>query len=175
MPILTDVQNCASKILHKLHCVRHDQIHWMINREYPNVDPEKVMRQVCHITRVRNDGQHYIWPGCVLSPERIAAVDIMRQLSGNIVPIYDTARAPCNLVFFIVQRDRMQSFRIYTPKEGSEEECQVIIENQREPKGYAAVIYISNEKQIPLLKISRPHVFVISDDSGGYTFRDARL
>jgi len=174
-PVLTDVQGYAAGLLRKLLCVRHDQLHWLINRVYPNVTSEKVMRQLKHIMRTVDDGRHYLWPGCELNPERIAAVDIMLRLCGSTLPIFDTARHPCTLVFFISKDGRMQPFRVYTPDEGKEAECRAIAENQREPKGHAAVFYIQDKKQIPLLEVSHPHIFAIGDGAGGFSFQDAKL
>jgi len=174
-PVLTDVQGYAAGLLRKLLCMRHDQLHWLINRVYPDVKPEKVMRQLGYLGRAMNDGKHYLWPGCELSPERIAAVDIMLRLCGGSLPVFDTARHPCALVFFLMQADRMQPFRVYTPLAGKEAECRAIAENQREPKGHAAVFYIQDKRQIPLLEVSHPHIFALSDGAGGFTFQDAKL
>lgn len=175
MPVLTDVQGYAAELLRKLLCVRHDQIHWMINRMYPDVTPQKVMRQLKHITRVVDDGRYYLWPGCDINTNRVTAVDIMLRLSGGSLPIFDTARAPCALVFFLAQADSMQAFRVYMPTAEKEAECQAIAENQREPKGHAVVFYINSKKQIPLLHVSHPHIFAVSDGAGGFAFQDAKL
>ena len=175
MPVLTDVQGYAADLLRKLRCVRHDQIHWFISRAYPNVKPEKIMRQLMHTIRVMSDGAHYLWSGCEVNPDMIAAVDIMLHLCGPSLPIFDTARPPCALVFFLMKLDQMLAFRIYTPIEGRETECRAIAESQREPDGHAAVFYMQSKSQIPLLEVSRPHIFAVSDDAGGITFQDAKL
>lgn len=175
MPVLTDVQGHAAGVLRKLLCARHDQVHWLINRAYPDVTPEKVMRQLGYLGKAINDGQHYILPGCEVSPERIAAADIMLRLCGGGLPVFDTARSPCALVFFLMEPDKMQAFRVYTPAEGMEAECRAIAEAQREPEGHAAVFYIREKGQIPLLRVSHPHIFAVSDGEGKVIFRDAKL
>ena len=173
--ILTDVQGYAAGLLRKLLCARHDQLHWLISHVYPDVTPEKVMHQLKHIMRTVDDGRHYLWPGCELNTERITAVDIMLRLCGGSLPIFDTARSPCALVFFLTMADRMQPFRVYTPMEGKEAECRAIAENQREPKGHAVVFYVQDKRQIPLLHVSHPHIFAVSGGAGGFTFQDAKL
>ena len=47
-PILTDVQGYAADLLRKLRCVRHNQIHWLIGRVYPDVTPETGATGVRH-------------------------------------------------------------------------------------------------------------------------------
>lgn len=60
-------------------------------------------------------------------------------------------------------------------REGEEVECRTISEAQREPEGHAAVFYIHEKGQVPLLKVSRPHIFAINDGRGGIDFVDAKL
>jgi hypothetical protein len=172
---LSDVQDYAAKILRKLVCARHDQLHWLIGREYPKVSPEKVMRQLGYLGKAMNDGQHYFWPGGKVNHGMIAAVDIMLRICGGSLPIFDTGPHPCALIFFLMQADRMQPFIVYTPDEGAEAECMAVAESRRDPKGHAAVFYIQSKRQIPLLTVSRPHVFAISDGCGGFDFLDAKL
>jgi len=175
LPVLTDVQSYAAGLLRKLRCMRHDQIHLLISRTYPDVKPEKVMRQLTHTIRVMSDGNHYLWSGCEVNPDMVAAMDIMLRLCGPGLPIFDTARHPCALVFFLMKLDQMLAFRIYTPLEGRETECRAIAESQREPDGHAAVFYIQSRSQIPLLEVSRPHIFAVNDGAGGIVFQDAKL
>jgi len=102
-------------------------------------------------------------------------VDIMLRLCGGALPVFDTARHPCALVFVLMKYESTQAFRIYTPTVGDEAKCRSIAENQREPKGHAAVFYIHNKKQIPRLEVSRPHIFALRDGAGGFTFQDAKM
>jgi hypothetical protein len=175
MLALSDVQDYAARILRKLVCARHDQLHWLIGREYPNVSPEKVMRQLRYLNKSTNDGRHYFCPGGQINHGMIAAVDIMLRICGGSLPIFDTGRQPCALIFFLMQADRMQPFIVYTPDEGAEAGCRAIAESRREPEGHAAVFYIQSKRQIPLLTVSRPHIFAISDGNGGFDFMDAKL
>lgn len=175
MPMMTDVQGHAAGILRKLTCARHDQLHWLINRSYHDVKPEKVMRQLRCLGKAVNDSQYYLWPGCELNPDRIVAVDIMLHICGGALPVFDKARHPCALVFFLSRTDCIQPFLVYMPEEGKETECRTIAEAQREPKGHAAVFYIRNKCQIPLLNVSHPHIFAISDGRGGFEFLNAKL
>lgn len=175
MPVLTDVQAHAAELLRKLLCARHDQMHWLIGRAYPRVRPEKVMRQLGYLGKAVNDGTHYLWPGCELKPRRIAAMDVMLRICGGSLPIFDTARSPCALIFFLIREDRMQAFRVYIPEPGREAECRAVAESKREPEGHAAIFYIRDKKQIPLLTVSRPHIFAIDDGAGGIVFQDAKL
>ena len=175
MPVLTDVQGYAAEILRKLQCARHDQIHWLISRMYPDVAPEKVMRQLVHISRFIDDGKHYLWSGCEVNPGRVAAIEVMLRLSSPGVPLFDSARHPCSLIFHLMKQEQTQAFRVYTPTEGEETRCQAIAENQREPHGHAAVFYVRRINQIPLLKVSRPHIFAVSDGGGGFSFQGAKL
>ena len=175
MPVLTDIQGYASDLLKKLLYARHDQLHWLIGRMYPDVTPQKVMRQLGYLSKVINDGKHYIWPGCEVNEARVAAIEIMLRLCGGAPPIFETARPPCALTFFLMKQDCMQAFRIYTPVEGQETQCRAIAEQQRDPKGHAVVFYIDSRSQIPLLGVSHPHIFAVSDGAGGFTFQEAKL
>lgn len=175
MPVLTQAQSHAVGLLRKLTYARHDQLHWLISRTYPNVTPEKIMRQLGYMGKAVNDGQHYFWPGCEIKPELIAAVDIMLCICGGSLPIFDVGRHPCALIFFLLQANRTQPFLLYTPKEGAETQCKTIAETQREPQDHAVVFYIQNQAQIPLLKISRPYIFAVDNGKGGYDFVNANM
>ena len=177
MPVLTNVQKYAVELLKKLRCVRHDQLHWMISQHYPLVNPDKVMRQVNYVTMAIDDGKHYCWTGCEVNPDRIAALDIMLKLCEDKIPIFDFAPYPCALIFFLEKTgtEHIQPFRVYAPREGDEAMCCAQAELQQHPKGHAAVFYIQNENQMPLLEVSRPHIFAISDGNGGYRFPKAAL
>ncbi|GHU79665.1 hypothetical protein FACS1894191_3000 [Clostridia bacterium] len=174
MPVLTNAQSFAAELLRKLICARHDQLHWLINRKFPEVTPEKTIRQLRYLSRVMDDGAHYLWAGCELRPERIAAIDVMLRICGGALPVFDTARLPCALVFFLTKAGRTQAFRVYTPEPGEEEECRAIAESQRQPEGHASVFLVQSPAQIPLLNISHPHVFVSGSHERGYVFQKAQ-
>jgi len=171
MPILTKSQHCAVDILHKLHCVRHSQMHVMLQREFPGVNAEVQMRRLSHLGKVKSDGGCYCWPGCAPNEERLSALDIMLKMSGENPLIYDIPAPPCKLLFFVTKGPVLQAVRLYFPKPGQETAYLAAVETEQLPPGYIAVFYIREQRQKTLLKISRPHIFVSGNGEDGYLFQ----
>ena len=173
MPVLTDVQRYAADILRSLLCMRREQMHWMIGRKYPQVKPEKIMRQLGHILRIYDDGIYYRWPWTEQNPERAAAIDVMLMICKGSLPIIGGAyRSPCSLLFFVPMphSGTVLPYRVYIPKDGEETECRVAAEREGNPRGHAAVFVISDKSQIPLFRVSHPHIFALGKPDGGYEF-----
>lgn len=171
MPLLSDVQAYGADLMRKLRCARHDQMHRLLAWKYPKLQPERVMRQLTHLSRAMNDGTHYLWPGCKLEPNRIAATDIMLLMAeGEALPVFDAGLPPCILLFLLLSGEELRAVRVYAPEPGSEREYRAIAECTQRPQGHAVVFYIQDQSQIPLLKVSHPHLFVVSDGQGGYRF-----
>lgn len=178
MPLLTDVQSYAAGLMRSLLCLHRGQMHWMIQRKYPAVTPEKVMRQLGHVLRIYDDGEYYLWPGTQPNPERTAAVEAMLTLSKGSLPVIgEVPRPPCALLFFVpVPRSAVVlAYRVYVPKEGEETECRAIAESKRKPQGHAVVFLIRSRSQVPLLRVSHPHIFALQGGDGTYEFIEANI
>lgn len=171
MPLLTKAQQYASDTLRKLHCLRHDQLYWLMQKMYPGVRTETQMRQLAYLGRAKNDGMYYYWPGCDLDEDRIIALDIMIRMTGDNQPAYDLPASPCKLLFFVLQGKTAQAVRLYLPPVGEEAVYMAAAETEQLPPGYLAAFYIRDPKQAPLLKLSRPHMYVSGDIAVGYTFQ----
>ncbi len=176
MPALTDVQSYAADILRSLRCIRRGHIHWIIGRKFPFVTPEKIMRQLTHVLRVYDDGMYYRWPGTEPIPERAAAVGVMLEVCKGSLPIIgELPRYPCALLFFIpASNGAVIPYRVYTPKSGDEAECRSKADSEPLPKDHAVVFIISDKSQIPLLRVTRPHIFALERADGAFEFMDAR-
>lgn len=171
MPVLTKNQRYAADTLKRLRCVRHDQLLWLMEKEYPQAPAEKHMRQLPRIGVARDDGSHYCLPGCEPDPDRVTALDVMIEMAGNgPAPIFDLPAPPCKLLFFIIRGNEMRAFRVYTPKPEGEAECLAAAETASLPPGHIAVFCVRDQNQIPLLRASRAHVFAFRGGEGGYLF-----
>lgn len=171
MPALTEIQSYAAGLMRSLLCMRHEQIHWMIRRKYSFVTPERIMRQLCHVLRIYNDGEYYLWPGIKPNPERADAVDVMLMLCKGCLPILgDAPRYPCALLFFIPvpKSHEVLPCRIYIPRRSDEEKCQVIAESEQQPKDHTVIFLISDKNQASLLQVSHRHIFAQKKEDGTY-------
>lgn len=177
MPVLTDVQSYAAGLLRSLHCICREDLHRMIGGKFPAVTPEKIMRQLTHVLRVYDDGVYYRWQGTEPNPERAAAVGVMLEVCKGVLPIIgEVPRYPCALLFFVpTANGAVLPYRVYTPKSGDEATCRTKAENEPSPKGHAVVFVIADKSCIPLLRISRPHIFALKRHNEVFEFLEARV
>ncbi len=95
---------------------------------------------------------------------------------GSLPIIGEAPRYPGALLFFLpTQNGAVLPYRVYTPKSGDEAECHIKAESEQQPKGHAAVFVISDKSQIPLLRVSRPHIFALELGDGAFEFLEARI
>jgi hypothetical protein len=140
------------------------------------VTPEKIMRQLAHVLRVYDDGEFYRWPGCEPDPERAAAGAMLAICKGSLPIIGEAPRSHRALLFFVpALNGAVLSYRVYTPKIGDEADCRVKAESERQPKGHAVIFVISDKSQIPLLRVSHPHIFALERENGTFEFMEARV
>lgn len=161
-----------------LRCMRHEQIHWMIKRRFPQVRPEKIMRQLRHVLSIYDNGEYYLWPGTEPCPDRAAAVDVMLMLCKNNLPMIGAApHLPSALLFFVptADPDTMLAYRVYTPRAGKEYDCRMMAEGKLRPRGHAVVFVIGERSQVSLLRVSHPHIFALATGGGKYEFIEARV
>jgi len=176
MPVYTKAQTYAISLLRKLRSVRRDQLHWLIECEYPDARPPAVteMRRLTHLGKAVNDGTYYYWPGCKLDADLIIALDIMWKVTGDGIPVFEIKKAPCKLLFHVIMGDNTFAFRVYFPKPGEERACRAEVEATEFPDGHAVIFYIEGRSQIPLLDIERSHIFVCPGMNGRYEYISGR-
>ena len=176
MPVYTKVQSYAVSVLRNLRSVRHDQMHWLIGREYPNakVPPAAEMRRLVYLGKAVNDGKHYCWPGCALDAELIIALDVMIKAAGGDNPLFELKGAPCKLSFSVIKDEKNLACSVFFPKPGEERETAAAVVVL--PPGQTAVIHLESLRQMPLFSIKRPHIFVrsLGDDEYEYIKPDTR-
>lgn len=172
--LLTKQQEYILDALHRLGCIRMDQLTMMVYNKFSTPTLEGAGRitrasirqlQSCHSTLRMEDNVVY-FTNRGLDPSLLEAITIMLELGGCAVFDFNAETSPI-LLRFVVDRPKLAAF--------------AVVKNEHKPippRFYPAekvIILLRREERPHLFPIQNPQIFAMKQYDGSYRFLSPKI
>ena len=170
--MMTSFQAWLLDAMKIFRCARREQLEWLCHLKFgsPPKQVESDLRQLQFLGRLCREKQLVLLPGQERDGEMLAAIDVMRLLSGDALPEFGGGSPPAKLAFYLEDRRGYLDFKIIPVAPGQERKALLQLESQLSRFVCTCIFAIRREEQIaPLASVPRTY-FALPDGNGGYRF-----
>ena len=173
--MLTSFQAWLLDAMKVFRCACQEQLEWLCRLKFDST-PKQVesdLRQLQYMGRLCRREQLVLLPGQERDGEMLAALDVMRLLSGDTLPEFGGGSPPVKLAFYLEDRQGYLDFKVIPVAPGQERKVLLQLEPQLSRFVCTCIFVIRQEGQItPLATVPRAY-FALPDGEGGYRFLQA--
>lgn len=153
-------------------CARLDQLEWLCRLKFGST-PKQVesdLRQLQYMGLLCQREQLVLLPGQERDGQMLAAIEIMRLLSGEVLPEFGGGSPPAKLAFYLEDKRGYLDFKVIPVAPGQERKVLLQLEPQLSRFVCTCIFAIQQEEQIALLAAVPRAYFALPDGKGGYSF-----
>lgn len=170
--MMTSFQAWLLDTMKIFRCARQEQLEWLCHLKFGSTpgQVESDLRQLQYMGRLCRKEQLVLLPGQERDGEMLAAIDVMRLLSGDALPEFGGGSPPAKLAFYLEDRRGYLDFKIIPVAPGQERKVLLQLEPQLSRFVCTCIFAIRREEQIaPLASVPRAY-FALPNGEDGYRF-----
>ena len=173
--MMTSFQVWLMNSMKIFRCARLNQLEWLLRLKFGST-PKQVesdLRQLQYMGLLHRREELVLLPGQEQDRQVLAAIDIMRLLSGESLPEFGSGSPPAKLAFYLEDERGYLDFKVIPVAPGQERRVLLQLEPQLSRFVCACIFAIQQEEQIPKLAAVPRAYFALPDGKGGYHFLQA--